>query len=404
MKQFLYLLLCMVAMPLNAAPWTFQQPVTVSRTQGEHIFHHLESAGRRNIALSGVVVAVVWEDNRDGVSRCYVAMKTGAANTFDKEYRISGSTEAFEPAIIGIGDGRFAIAWEEDGKAWARLVEKKGLGMPIALSNKEGMQATLAFQPDTGLYAAWVEREGEFSRVNLAKLDHQTALKLRIARKIKIEGGVLRGDQLFPSIALTRKAVMLAWEDRREGHTVILAVYSPEGKRFLPPLRLNESHTGSVQGLGRGTGAMRVVLSHIGPQQVAAVWADKRDFLAGYDVFAALSANGGEKFGTNQKVQDSFGDSIAQWHPTIAANTSGHLAVAWDDDRDGTPDIWLAWPVEGGWSDNLAVPGASGQGVQAEPVMAMDEEGNLHLAWVARVEMNGPSRIQYVMGKINRAR
>ena len=111
---------------------------------------------------------------------------------------------------------------------------------------------------------------------------------------------------------------------------------------------------------------MRVVLSNAGPQGVAAVWADKRDFLAGYDVYAAFASGPRYKFGANEKVQDDFGNEIAQWHPAIAANRQGTVAAVWDDDRDGTPDIWLAWRTANGWSDNLAVPGASGPGVQSE--------------------------------------
>ena len=185
------------------------------------------------------------------------------------------------------------------------------------------------------------------------------------------------------------------------GHTRILSSVSPDGgTHFAAPQQVNDAiWRGQMGGFGRGTGVMRVALSNYGPDGVAAVWADKRDFLAGYDVYAAFAPSPAFKFGTNEKAQDDFGNDIAQWHPAIGANRQGTVAVVWDDDRDGTPDIWLAWRSASGWSDNQAVPGASGPGVQSDPAIVLDEANNLHLAWVEKADLNSPSRIRYVMGR-----
>ena len=149
---------------------------------------------------------------------------------------------------------------------------------------------------------------------------------------------------------------------------------------------------------GRGTGSARVALAAAGNKRIMAVWSDKRDFLSGYDVYGAWSDDGGKTFGKNQKVQDSFGDSIAQWHPAVAANDAGLVAVAWDDDRDGTSDIWLSWPTESGWADNVAITGASGPGTQNNPAIALDNAGNLHVAWIAKEDANGATQIFYALG------
>jgi hypothetical protein len=125
-----------------------------------------------------------------------------------------------------------------------------------------------------------------------------------------------------------------------------------------------------------------------------AVKLDKRDFLAGYDVYAAFSQDGGRSFGRNIKVQDSFGDNVSQWHAAIAANPTGRIVAVWDDDRDGTPDIWLSnWDGKT-FSDNIAVPGAFGPGVQTDPVMDLDATDTLHMAWLERNE-DGGTRLKY---------
>jgi hypothetical protein len=157
---------------------------------------------------------------------------------------------------------------------------------------------------------------------------------------------------------------------------------------------VSQNATGKAQGtdLGRGTGAMRPALAALG-DAAATVWLDKRDFLSGYDVYAALP--GQDK---NTKVQDSFGDAIAQWHPAAAGNIPGTLVVAWDDDRDGNADIWLSWLTPQGFAENTAPPPAAGLHSQTDPVLALDDVGNLHLAW-RHLEASGRSSLRYSVAR-----
>jgi hypothetical protein len=218
---------------------------------------------------------------------------------------------------------------------------------------------------------------------------------LNLLARQTLESAPPKDDQLYPALAATPSGFTLAWEDRRLGHTVIFSSHSGDGQNWSPPARVSLNATGKAQGtdLGRGTGAMRPVLAPMRDSQVAAVWLDKRDFLSGYDVYAALPGAA-----RNTKVQDSFGDAIAQWHPAAAGDGKGALAVAWDDDRDGTPDIWLSWLTPRGFVENVAPPPASGPHTQTDPILALDEHGALHLAWVER-EATGHSRIRYSLGK-----
>ena len=393
---FILFLGLILALPAVAAPWQFQPPLAVTHAHGEKVFHHLESAGRKSIAVSDGAVAVVWEDNRSGQPQCYVAVKSTGSDRFGQEYRLSQGQEAYEPAIVGLGKGRFAAVWEEDGRVWARSLDARGAGARVELSGAAS-QATLAYAAGAGLYAAWAEPAGGFNRIMLARI--RVGKELQVGPAMPVDA-VAGAEQLYPSLAVSADGdVAIAWEDRRRGHTLILRSHTRDGQRFAASGQLNATFGGNTPGLGRGSGVMRVALASFGKQGVAAVWADKRDFLSGYDVYAGFSQDRGVGFGPNQKVQDSFGDSTPQWHPAVAGNGVGLVAVAWDDDRDGTPDVWLSWPADSGWGGDFAVPGASGPGVQADPALALDDAGNLHLVWVEKDEMNGPSRIRYVRGK-----
>lgn len=383
-------------LPVAAQPWVFDTPVPVTKPAATPVFHHLDSAGRRNIAVSNGTVAVVWEDSRTGVPAVYAAFKPREAKGFTIEQRISGADEAYEPAVAPFGEDGFVVAWEEGGRAWARTVDIRGMGAALRVSAAGAGQATLGAHRDM-TYVAWTEEEGRFHRIRVARL-HATESGLQAEPGRAADAAPLRDEQLYPALAVADEAVAVAWEDRRFGHTRLFYSRAAPAGPFAPYRQLNELSGGRAP-FGRGSGVARVALSSAGGAGIAAVWSDKRDFLSGYDVYAAFSGDGGRSFGPNQKVQDVFGNAITQWHPSIAAHESGIVVVAWDDDRDNTSDIWLSWHTPDGWSDDFSAPGASGAGSQTHPAITLDGAGNLHLAWVERDAEDGPTRIRYVRGR-----
>lgn len=392
MKRLLTLAVLLAA-PLGHAQWDFQPAVELAA--GTKVFHHLEASGGRGLALSGAEIALVWEDDRSGSPRCYLAVSApGQAGFSQHTY---GQGECYAPAVAGLGEGRFALIWEDEVGVQVALANREGIGAPLRLAASGG-QGTLAWQPRQGLVAAWSSPEGKWRRVWRAGLQMADG-RLVAGNAAPADATPPADDQTYPVLAAGPGGVTLAWEDRRLGHTVIFASHSRDGSRWGKPTRVSQNPTGRVNNqLGRGTGAMRPALAAHGEGLMTAAWLDKRDFLSGYDVYAAQSSDGGRSFGANLKAQDSFGDAIAQWHATIAGNDQGDLVIAWDDDRDGTADIWLTWKTATGFAENQAPAPAAGPGSQTDPVIALDGRGNLHLAWIERGE-DGASRLRYSLGK-----
>ena len=116
----------LLAVPAQAAAWEFSAPLDIVPEQ-PGVFHQLDSAGRKHIAVSGDTVAVVWEESRGGTSQVYVAFKPLSANVFSL-LRVSGGATASVPVIAPFGDGRFLLAWEQDGDLHARVAEAAVLG------------------------------------------------------------------------------------------------------------------------------------------------------------------------------------------------------------------------------------------------------------------------------------
>lgn len=373
MKIALAFLAALAAVPAHAA-WEWDAPLAVSAIRGATHFPHLESANRQGIVVSGGTVGVVWEDSREGGPQCYLAVKHAGEQAFRPEQRVSEG-ECYEPVVDALGEGRFVVAWEEDGKVWARVMPR---GTPVQLSSGEAAQATLAVDGKR-VFAAWAEQAGRHRRIAVARLVLRgDALKVQYRQPVEAQAPV--DDQGWPAlVAFVDGRVTVAWEDRRHRHTVPMASTSEDGRRFGTPVRLTDHKSGSVDGLGAGMGAMRPTLARVGDRVVAA-WLDKRDFLSGYDVYAAFEEGAG-RFGRNVRVQDSFGDNTAQWHAKIVAHPKRVVAV-WDDARDGTPDVWFSeWEGEA-FGDDVAVPDASGAGAQSHPVAALDDTGALHVVWL----------------------
>lgn len=387
------------AQVLAAPSWQFSDPVTISAS-GDKRFHHLESSGRRNIAVSGDSVAVAWEDDRDGTPRIYLSRKTLAGEGFEQPFRLSGEGEAYEPSLAALGDGRYAVAWEEDARVRLRLIRGDALGPVVTLPAKEAVQASLLYA-DGELLLVAAERQKRYPRIMFHRLAVD-GLNLTHTTGCAVDAEAPRDAQLYPTLAVQQGATVVAWEDRRPGHTIIMAGRSVDGQacRFSKPQRISlRPKDAQNMPYGRGHGVARVALASYGSEGIVAAWADKRDFREGYDIYASHWTPQ-KGFVDNVRVQDEFGGVAQQWHATLAGDSEGWLLAAWDDGRDGDSNIMYSWYEAGEWSEDLALPGADGAGEQVHPSIALDSAGNLHAAWIEREVVGGPTRLRYVFGRM----
>jgi hypothetical protein len=388
---------------LLAAPWSFGEAVDVTTASSERVFHHIDSSGRKNVAATDAGVAVAWEDDRDGTPRVYLAYKGLGEAGFERELRVSQQGEAYEPSLVALDGERFAVAWEEEGAIWLRLVslaDKPELGPPRRISHRQGAQATLA-SDGRRLIVVWSEREQRFGRVWVRLLDVDGLESLARA-DCPVDAIPPADEQLYPAATLLSGRLVVAWEDRRPKHTIIMAAkeLSPGSCEFSKAIRISEKPKGRNLPYGAGHGVSRVAIDRVAETRAFAAWADKREFRNGYDIWGAFHQDSEILFGTNERVQDDFGGLSKQRHATVAGHVDGTLVVAWDDEREGNADLMLSWREGDAWSDDWPVPVASGQGQQSSPSMAIDPMGNLHLVWIERDAIGGVTRLKYGFGEI----
>lgn len=153
-----------------AQPWEFSSPLAVTAVHGQGIYHHLDSAGRKNIATTGETAAIVWEDNRSGSPQVYCAFKSTGDTSFMHEQRVSDGKNAYEPVIAALDKDRFVIGWEQDGQVWMRLVQAGATGRAQTLA-ADSSQINIAFNAKDEGYAVWSGRDGRFTRAMLARFE-----------------------------------------------------------------------------------------------------------------------------------------------------------------------------------------------------------------------------------------
>jgi hypothetical protein len=379
--------------------WIFDSRITVTGPPVDNIYHHLNGSGRKHIAATSESVAVVWEDNRSQVPQIYVVLKSLAQETFPMALRVSSGSEAYEPAIGPISGNRFVLAFEQDASVFARILTADGLTEPARLSQAASSHVSIASFDDR-VFASWREQDNGKWFVKIAALRVGNTNRIVVESLQSVELNGLEMPVLFPAIAVNSAGICVAWEDRRAGHTRLLVSHAEAaGKSFTEPQSLNEFFSNRSQ-YDRGSGVTRVSLASFAQDEILASWMDKRRGGKGYGIFAALGADAGENFGPNEKVHSEEGDTQPHYNPATAGNQGGDFVIAWDDFRRGDSDIWIsAYNSDLEWSQDYAPPVVSGSGEQSHPSIALDEQHNLHLLWIERSQLDGPSRLWYSLGR-----
>jgi len=109
-------------------------------------------------------------------------------------------------------------------------------------------------------------------------------------------------------------------------------------------------------------------------------WTDERN---GHpDIYFAKSTDNGVTFTTNIKVNDA---NTSTAHAALTINDDGHILVAWQDERNGNPDIYFAKSIDNGASfgANVRVDDTSvGTSTQSAPTIGVHKgSGKIYITW-----------------------
>lgn len=99
-----------------------------------------------------------------------------------------------------------------------------------------------------------------------------------------------------------------------------------------------------------------------------------------YQIYCAVSTDGGASFGDAVPVSDTLGGE--KQYPKVAIDSSNVISVVWFDNRNGGDDIWFSNSTDLGASfgKNVGISTDSGRS-EYNPSLDVDDGGTVHIVW-----------------------
>jgi hypothetical protein len=189
-----------------------------------------------------------------------------------------------------------------------------------------------------------------------------------------------------PTLAAAGETVYAAWADFRNYNWDIFLARSDDGGRtFGPNTRVDD-----FPGFERINERPGLAVTPDGT--LHAVWTDLRAREPDTNVFYARSTDAGATFTPSVQLDDSkvgfdpdADTPTNQWHPSLV-QSDGVLFLAWQDDRLGNPDVFFSSSTDGGATfapaERVDDTGA-GQSVQTRPRLAVGGRRSRRTCYVA---------------------
>ena len=358
-------------------------------------------------------IYIVWVDCRNDPTcetntDIYFARSTDGGQSFDPAVLV-GDDETFfanAPKIAADNSGNIYVVWHDNrtGNSWDVYLSKSedggGSFLPSVRVNNH-VSSAYQYEPDLAvdssgnIYVSW---NRYYYDADLEQWDYDVVMAKSTNRgatfgtHVKVNDG---SDWQYKSsikVASISGNVYVTWTDRRNGgiSDVYFAKSTDGGDSFSANVQVNH-YTEQSQGYPE------MALDE--DEVIYIVWNDSRNLYKknGRDVFMARSLDKGDSFEPEIKINDAkIPAAFEYFYPTITAWGKGYVAVAWEDKREGTYDVYLTRSDNGGssfrpsWRLNSAEKGS-----QSVPDIVMDAMGHVHCTW--RDERSGDFLIYFAL-------
>jgi hypothetical protein len=358
---------------------------------------------------------IVWVDCRNDPTcetntDIYFARSTDGGQSFDPAVLVSDDEASFanSPKIATDSIGNIYVVWHDNrtGDSWdvyLRKSENGGETFSPSVQVNDYIPGVDQYEPDLALdssgniYVSWNRYYSYVVEGDLELWDYDVYMAkstdggATFGTHVKVNDG---SDWQYKSSIKVGPSgnVYVTWTDRRNGgiSDVYFAKSIDGGSTFSTNARINQ-YTEQSQGYPE------MALDE--DEVIYVVWNDSRNLYKknGRDVFMARSLDLGDSFEPEIKINDAkIPAAFEYFYPTITAWGKGHVAIAWEDKREGTYDVYLTRSDNGGssfrpsWRLNSAEKGS-----QSVPDIVMDGMGHVHCTW--RDERSGDFVIYFAL-------
>ena len=322
------------------------------------------------IASSGIIVHVVWFDNRDGNYEIYYKRSTDGGINWEADTRLTNNiADSYYPSIK-VNGSIVHVVWidKRDGGEWVIYYKRStdgGVSWGIDTRLSSGSPTSTSTCPSisaigSAVHVAWGDnRDGNweiyYKRSTNSGVNWETDTRLTNDTSASY----------WSSIAVSSSIVNVVWRDERDGNTEVYYKRSTDGgASWEADTRLTNnsanSYTPSVS-----------VSSSI----VHVVWWDDRN--GNDEIYYKRSTDGGASWGQDTRLTYALTGSE---YPNISVSDS-ILHVVWRDERDGNGEIYYKRSTDGGVSWETDTRLTNNSGTSDYPSVSVSGQV-VHVVWV----------------------
>jgi BNR repeat-like domain len=330
---------------------------------------------------------VVWQDYTPGNTEIFYKKSTDGGASWSSAQRLTWTSEdSLSPAIAVDSSGRLHVVWGDYAPGNAEIYYKKSTDGGTTWTSAQRLtwnagtsrDPAIAVNSSGHLYVVWQDYTPGNAEIYYKKSTDGGATWTS-AQRLTWDAG----DCWFPDIAVASSGHLhVVWED-----------WTPAPPEIYYKKSVNGGTTWtSAQGISGTSGESYLpAIAVDSSDHLHVVWEDNTP--GSWEIYYTKSTDGGAAWTPARRITWTSGRS--GW-PAIAAYSSGHLHVAWEDNTPGNWEIYYRKSADGGatWTSTQRITWTAG--VSTRPAVAVDSAGHVHVVWMD--ETPGNYEIYYKKG------
>jgi hypothetical protein len=367
------------SVPAAPSTWTASQRLTWNSGDSRYPAIAVGSSG---------ILHVVWNDNSAGNHEIFYKRSTNGGTTWSQNKRLTFTpANSTNPAIATDPFGRVHVVWHDypggdseicyarstdGGTTWAALKR-------LSWSSSDTDDPAVASDVSGNVHVVWTDSTPGNWEIYYRKSADGGAT-WSAAKRITWTAG----QSFNPAVAVDPSGFLhvVWWGDQAGNWEIYYKKSTTGGTTWSAGLRLCWSLGASY--------SPDIAVDSSGYIQV--VWQD--DTPGFPDIFHKKSQNAGSNWTTLKNLSQTSSYST---DPAIAAGASGRVHVVWYDTTPGNNEIYYVLSTNGGdtWGTGQRLTFTAGD--SEDPEIAVDSSGNIHVVWDD--ETSGNLEIYYKRGK-----
>ena len=285
-------------------------------------------SGYPSVSVSDSVVHVVWEDTRDWINQeIYYKRSTDGGVSWGADTRLTNDSALSRSPSVSVSGSVVHVVWDDERDVNFEIYYKRSTDGGISW----GVDTRLTNNSSISIFPS-VSVSG--SLVHVVWFDYRDGAGTEVYYKRSTDGGIswgvdtrLTNDPAFsgyPSVSVSASLVHVIWSDERDGNLEIYYKRSTDGgSSWEADTLLTSNPDNSAFPSVSVSGSVMHVL-----------WQDNRD--GNYEIYNKRSTDGGMNWEADTRLTNNSALSLS---PSVSVSDSA-VHVVWYDERDGNQEIY----------------------------------------------------------------